>query len=120
MNSHIYNTLSSLKFDNTFTRELPEDTESLNYRRQVFGACYSKVKPAPVLNPKLIAYSKEVASLLDLSEDACKSEEFTQIVSGSKLLSVMDPYAMLWRASIWKLGRAPWRWKSHKSWRGYQ
>ncbi len=93
MNSHIYNTLSSLKFDNTFTRELPEDTESLNYRRQVFGACYSKVKPAPVLNPKLIAYSKEAASLLDLSEDACKSEEFTQIFSGSKLLSVMDPYA---------------------------
>ncbi|MGD9732634.1 MAG: YdiU family protein [Desulfamplus sp.] len=93
MNSHIYNTLSSLKFDNTFTRELPEDTESLNYRRQVFGACYSKVKPAPVSNPKLIAYSKEAASLLDLSEDACKSEEFTQIFSGSKLLSVMEPYA---------------------------
>lgn len=93
MNSHIYNTLSSLNFDNSFTRELPGDLESSNYRRQVFGACYSKVKPAAVSNPKLIAYSKEAAALLDLSEDACKSEEFTQIFSGSKLLSVMEPYA---------------------------
>ncbi|MBF0301656.1 MAG: YdiU family protein [Desulfamplus sp.] len=93
MNSQIYNTLSSLTFDNTFICELPGDSESANYRRQVSGACYSKVKPTPVSAPKLIAYSKEAAALLDISEETCKSEEFTQVFSGNKLLSGMSPYA---------------------------
>ncbi len=93
MNSHIYNTLPSLNFDNTFTRELPADPETSNYRRQVVGACYSKVKPTPVSAPKLIAYSKEAAKLLDLSDEACKSEQFKEVFAGNRLLSGMEPYA---------------------------
>ncbi|MBF0378468.1 MAG: YdiU family protein [Desulfamplus sp.] len=89
----MYNTISSLTFDNSFTRELPADNETANYRRQVAGACYSRVKPASVAAPKLIAYSKEAATLLDLSEAACKTDEFTQVFVGNKLLSGMDSYS---------------------------
>ncbi|MBF0390144.1 MAG: YdiU family protein [Desulfamplus sp.] len=88
-----YNSLKSLAFDNSFIRELPADPQSANYRRQVFGACYSIVKPTPVLYPKLIAYSKEAAALLDLSEDACNDDEFVQVFSGNRLLFGMEPYA---------------------------
>ena len=36
-------TLDILTFDNSFTRELPADPETENYRRQVKQACYSRV-----------------------------------------------------------------------------
>ena len=35
----------NLCFDNRFTRELPADPETDNYRRQVEHACYSRVQP---------------------------------------------------------------------------
>ena len=94
MKIDLYNTLTSLPFDNTFTRELPADPETANYRRQVWGACYSRVKPTQVAAPHMIAYSKEAAQLLDLSEDVCKSEEFTRVFVGNMLLPGMDPYAI--------------------------
>lgn len=85
--------MKALKFDNTFTRELPSDPETTNFRRQVMGACYSRVKPVHVIAPKLVAYSSESASLIDLSIDRSEEDEFTQIFSGNKLLSGMDTYA---------------------------
>ena len=87
-------TLDTLTFDNRFTRELPADLETENYRRQVRDACYSRVKPTPVSNPKLVAYAKEVANLIDLSQEACESDLFTQVFVGNHLLEGMDPFAM--------------------------
>ena len=87
-------TLNSLEFDNRFVRELPADPQPENYRRQVSGACYSRVLPTGVSNPKLVAYSREVADLLNLSEESCKSELFTEIFVGNRLLPGMDPFAM--------------------------
>ena len=87
------NMLASLAFDNRFTRELPADPEVINRRRQVTGACYSRVHPTPVSAPRLVAYSKEAAALLDLSAESCESKEFTQVFSGNDLLAGMDPYA---------------------------
>jgi serine/tyrosine/threonine adenylyltransferase len=85
--------LASLTFDNRFTRELPADPETTNRRRQVTGACYSRVYPVRVAAPRLVAYSQEAASLLDLSVEACQSREFVQVFSGNDLLAGMDPYA---------------------------
>ncbi|MBF0259404.1 MAG: YdiU family protein [Desulfamplus sp.] len=85
--------MNRLTFDNSFTRDLPADPETANYRRQVRGACYSRVKPTPVAAPELVAYSFEAAELLDLSPDICEGKEFTQIFSGNRLLPGMDPYA---------------------------
>ena len=86
--------LNDLVFDNRFTRELPADKETINNRRQVFNACYSRVLPTAVVKPQKVAYSKEVAELLNLGIEACESNEFTELFAGNKLLANMDPYAM--------------------------
>ena len=86
--------LDTLHFDNQFTRELPVDQNTANFRRQVDGACYSRVAPTPVAAPHLVAYAHEVAELLDITLASCESHEFVQVFSGNKLLQAMDPFAM--------------------------
>ncbi|MGZ4978041.1 MAG: protein adenylyltransferase SelO family protein, partial [Methylobacter sp.] len=85
--------LDGLTFDNRFIRELPADPQTANNRRQVFEACYSRVLPAQVSKPQMVAYSREVAELLDLRPEDCESDYFTQVFVGNRLLSDMDPYA---------------------------
>lgn len=48
----------SLTFDNRFTRDLPADPIETNSRRQVHKACFSRVRPQPVSNPRLVAFSR--------------------------------------------------------------
>ncbi len=85
--------LEKLQFDNRFTAELPADFESRNFVRQVENACYSRVKPVGFSNPSLVAYSREMATTLDLDPACCVFSEFTDIFSGNHLLAAMDPYA---------------------------
>lgn len=85
--------LQHLTFDNHFTRELPADPLTSNQRRQVTGACYSRVLPTPVAQPRLVAYAREVAGQLDLSNEDCESDAFLQVFSGNSVLPGMDPYA---------------------------
>lgn len=85
--------LRALRFDNRFTRELPGDPETRNFRRQVQGACWSRVEPTPVAAPRLVAYADEVAALLDLSAADCASEAFLEVFSGNRVLENMFPYA---------------------------
>jgi uncharacterized protein YdiU (UPF0061 family) len=85
--------LDALTFDNHFIRELPGDPETVNNRRQVYGACYSRVLPAKVTRPQMVAYSIEIAELLDLSSEDCESDYFTQVFVGNRLLPGMEPYA---------------------------
>ena len=87
-------TLDTLTFDNRFTRELPADPVRDNYPRGVSGACFSRVLPTPVSRPVLIAHSREVAELLDLAPDACRSAEFAAVFAGNRCLPGMDPHAM--------------------------
>jgi len=86
--------MGALTFDNRFTRTLPADPDTANRPRQVIGACYSRVKPTPVTAPNLVAYSREVAELLDLSDETCTSDHFTKVFAGNRLLTAMDPFAM--------------------------
>jgi uncharacterized protein YdiU (UPF0061 family) len=85
--------LSSLTFDNRFVEGLPADNETDNHRRQVSSACYSFVNPTVVAAPKLVAFSSEVAELLNLSDEDCQSEDFTQVFAGNQLLADMRPHA---------------------------
>ncbi len=85
--------LGALNFDNRFVQELPADPDPDNYRRQVYQACYSTVTPKPAKAPRLLAYSKEMAGLIGLSEDDCLSDEFCQIFAGNRLTPGMQPYA---------------------------
>lgn len=86
--------LDALRFDNRFVRELPGDPESGNYRRQVYGACYSKVMPTPAAAPKTVAYSWEMAEQIGLSPEACESDDFCRVFAGNRLANGMEPFAM--------------------------
>ena len=84
---------AALSFDNRFTRELPGDPETANFCRQVQGACYSRVLPASVVKPELVAYAYEVAQILDLTPAACEQAGFAEVFAGNRQLQGMDPYA---------------------------
>ena len=85
--------MHALSFDNKFVRELPADPEAGPRLRQVHGALYSRVDPTPVAAPRLIAYSREVASILGIDEASVASPEFAQVFGGNALLDGMEPYA---------------------------
>lgn len=80
-------------FGNRFG-ELPADPLRENQRRQVHGACFSWVEPTPVAAPRTLAYSREVAELLGLSEAFCSSTNFAKAFAGNLTLAGMEPYAM--------------------------
>jgi uncharacterized protein YdiU (UPF0061 family) len=86
--------LDALCFDNRFVRELPGDPQRRNRRRQVSGACYSLVNPTPVAAPELVAYSREMATRLGLTDKTCRSDRFAQVFTGNHLLPGMQPFAM--------------------------
>ncbi len=83
----------ALNFDNRFTSALPADPIADNYVRQVQAACYSRVHPTPVAQPRLVAYSNEVAAFLGLSPALCETPEFAEVFAGNRLLPAMDPHA---------------------------
>lgn len=85
--------MQNLRFDNAFVRELPADPRSGPWRRQVHGALYSSVAPAPVAAPRLIAYSREVAALLGMDAADVESPKFAEVFGGNALLDGMQPYA---------------------------
>ncbi len=87
-------TLANLKFDNRFTTELPGDPELQNFRRQVAGACYSRVQPTTVARPHLLAHSREVCELLGLNDEVANTTEFAEVFGGNRVLPSMDPFAM--------------------------
>src|SRR4051812_7262898 len=85
--------LPPLEFDNRFVRDLPGDAETGPRLRQVHGALYSRVDPTPVADPKLVAYSPEVAALVGFDEESVSSPAFAQVFGGNALIDGMEPYA---------------------------
>ncbi|MBA2663035.1 MAG: YdiU family protein [Bradymonadaceae bacterium] len=85
--------LDALNFDNSFVRELPADAVAANQRRQVRGACFSRVQPSAVSAPKLIGWSSEVAALLGIDREQVGDEALAQIFAGNRLAGPMEPYA---------------------------
>jgi serine/tyrosine/threonine adenylyltransferase len=83
----------SLRFDDRFLRELPGDPETKNFRRQVQGACWSRVLPTRVAAPRMIAFSPEMAAELGISEATMGSQDLADVLGGNALLPGMDPYA---------------------------
>jgi len=85
--------LDELRFDNRFTAQLPGDPDPSNRRRQVQGAAFSRVEPTPVAAPRTLAWSPEVADLLGLDPELCRSDDFAQIFAGNRLPAGADPFA---------------------------
>lgn len=79
-------TLETLHFDNLALRSLPIDPEKENFIRQVPGACFSIVKPEPVVNPRIVAYSRSAMELLDLDETQMERKDAAEYFAGNRLL----------------------------------
>jgi uncharacterized protein YdiU (UPF0061 family) len=83
----------NLYFDNRFLSELPGDPVTHNGIRQVHGACWSRVAPARVKAPRMIAWSREMAAALDLAETDMCDEAMVAVLAGNGTLRGMDTYA---------------------------
>ena len=86
-------TLDEIQFDNRFTAALPADPERDNFRRQVAGACYSRVAPTATPAPRLLAHSAEMMELLGFETGLLEDPRFAAAFSGSVVLDGMDPHA---------------------------
>ena len=82
-----------LHFDNRLVRELPGDPETGNYPRQVYGALWTPVATTPVAAPRLLAWSRDMAQRLGLSERELTSPEWLDALAGNGLLPGMANYA---------------------------
>jgi uncharacterized protein YdiU (UPF0061 family) len=86
--------LDDLPWDHRSTSVLPVDPEATNDRRQVEGALFSRVVPAPVGGPRTLAWSPEVAELLGLAPEVCASQDFAEVFSGNRVPQGADPHAL--------------------------
>eukprot|EP00611_Tribonema_gayanum_P000294 TRINITY_DN10208_c0_g1_i2.p1 TRINITY_DN10208_c0_g1~~TRINITY_DN10208_c0_g1_i2.p1 ORF type:complete len:671 (-),score=211.36 TRINITY_DN10208_c0_g1_i2:201-2189(-) len=87
-------TLDSLPFDNLAVKALPVDPEERNFvRPAVPNACFSKVAPAPVRDPKIVAISQDAMDLLGLSSCEVNRPDAAEYLSGNKLFPGASPHA---------------------------
>lgn len=93
--------LAGLRFDNRALRALPVEMpppgqeDALSTPRQVPGACFSRARPAPLRQPRLVALSEPALALLGLeaSEEAEVETEAALFFSGNALLPGAEPAA---------------------------
>jgi len=85
--------LDALPFDNLQLRALPMDKESRNFVREVKGACFSLVSPAPLSNPRLVCVSRDVLRGIELDEREMERPQFVEYFSGNKILPGSRPAA---------------------------
>jgi uncharacterized protein YdiU (UPF0061 family) len=85
--------LSTLEFDDSFTRTLTADPEGRNFVRQVSAASYSRIEPTPVSAPRLLGWSEDCAALLGLSRPRTDTSAAVEILAGNRLAPSMRPYA---------------------------
>jgi serine/tyrosine/threonine adenylyltransferase len=83
-----------LHFDDHFNVELVSDADSSNRRRQVYGAAFSQVTPRLPIAPMLLHVAPDVASMIGLSSEDVRSEDFLKTFSGAKVPEGARPYAM--------------------------
>ena len=86
-------TLDDVRFENTFVRDLPADPVLTNRPRQVGNACYTRVEPAPVAAPRLLAWSEELAAFLGMVRPATPTGLVVDVLGGNRVLPGMQPYA---------------------------
>jgi uncharacterized protein YdiU (UPF0061 family) len=79
--------LSKAQWLSRFIEQTPGDSTKGNHPHQVLEACWSSVVPTAAPNPKIIAWSQEMAEILALdSKDVA-------LLSGNEICVGMEPYA---------------------------
>lgn len=87
--------LPTLRFDNTFSREMPADPSKDLRPRKVKDVMFSEVAPTKVSAPSLLAWSPELATDLGLPaalDDTAKAA-WAEVLSGNRVLEGMLPIA---------------------------
>ncbi|KAF3689055.1 Selenoprotein O [Channa argus] len=86
--------LERLEFENVALRKLPLDPSDEPGVRQVKGACFSRVKPQPLTNPRFVAVSHEALALLGLDGEEVMNDRLgPEYLSGSKVMPGSEPAA---------------------------
>uniref|UniRef100_A0A8C9LFE9 Selenoprotein O n=1 Tax=Pavo cristatus TaxID=9049 RepID=A0A8C9LFE9_PAVCR len=88
--------LRALRFDNLALRSLPVDPSEDSAPRAVPGACFARVRPTPLRNPRLVAMSPPALALLGLEAGGPEAEreaEAALYFSGNRLLPGSEPAA---------------------------
>ncbi|XP_019749594.1 selenoprotein O1 [Hippocampus comes] len=86
--------LERLNFENVALKKLPLDRSEEPGVRQVKGACFSRVQPQPLTNPRLVAVSQEALALLGLNGDEVTEDPLApDYLSGSKVMPGSEPAA---------------------------
>jgi uncharacterized protein YdiU (UPF0061 family) len=79
-------------FQNSFVEELSGEIAADTKPRQVPGYCYSQVKPTPVCEPRLLAWSEELAAFLGLSRPP-EQGPAVDALAGNLVTDSMKPFA---------------------------
>ncbi len=82
--------LQTKLYKNEFVNTFPGDNSGDLKPRQTPGMLYSKALPTPVQNPKLLAWSEELAQELEIQKP---TEEDVKILGGNLVTESMQPYA---------------------------
>ena len=82
--------LAEARFENSFVRELPADPVSVNIPRQVSGAAYTRIEPTPVKEPKLLAWSDDLAAFLGIARPSAQTVE---VLGGNRVFPGMEPFS---------------------------
>ncbi|MEQ2202359.1 Protein adenylyltransferase SelO-1, mitochondrial [Xenoophorus captivus] len=86
--------LERLDFDNVVLKKLPLDPSEEAGVRLVKGACFSRVKPEPLNNPRFVAVSLDALALLGLDGDEVMNDPLgPEYLSGSKVMPGSEPAA---------------------------
>ncbi|MFN3649793.1 MAG: protein adenylyltransferase SelO [Armatimonadota bacterium] len=80
------------EFTNSFVDELPGEESGSKLPRQVPGACYSRVSPTPVADPRLLAWSRDLGDYLGLEQPAERGPS-VDVLGGNLVTPSMKPYA---------------------------
>lgn len=94
------NLMENIRFDNLALRVLPIDPIEENYVRTVSAACFSRVKPTPVKNPRIVAYSADALKLIDVTEDAIKVRSMKIWMKMKNLLFRMKNNSLMFSAAM--------------------
>ncbi|MEE9407340.1 MAG: YdiU family protein [Polaribacter sp.] len=84
----------NLNIKDTFTKELPSDSNLENSRRQVENAVFSFTNPKKTVKPEVLHISQEMATELNISKEDSKSKFFKNVVTGNEVYPNTKPFAM--------------------------
>ncbi|KAJ8002931.1 hypothetical protein DPEC_G00164090 [Dallia pectoralis] len=86
--------LERLQFDNVALKKLPVDTSDQSGPRTVEGACFSRVKPQPLIKPRFVAVSSDALSLIGLNTpDVLDDPLAPEYLGGCRVMPGSEPAA---------------------------